>query len=98
MTDKKVKVYLTRDEGSNKIFVWKKPSKGNWSPVKLKECEIVNYQREDIENMDYYLVKEFKKKFGFIISPRIKKCCHLPYDLLHSEDYKLISNDPDRKK
>ncbi len=92
------KVYLTRDEGSDHIFVWKKPSKGNWSPARMKDCDIVCYQREDIDHMDYYHKTDFKKKFGFIIPQKKKQCAHIPKALLNSEDYKLISNDPDRKR
>ena len=92
------KVYLTRDEGDDNIYIWRKPLKGNWSPVKMPDCDIVCYHREDIEHMDYYHKDDFKKKFGIIIPKKTRKCCHLPTSLLNNEDYKLISNDPDRKK
>jgi hypothetical protein len=92
------KVYLSRDEGDNRIYVWRKPSKGNWSPAKQKDCDIILWMREDIEHMDYYFVSDFKKKFGMTIRAKTKKCVHLPYDLLNNEDYKLISNDPNRKQ
>ena len=100
---KKEKVYITRDEVVDKnspdhIWVWLKPKKGNWSPNKMKDCGMVVYQREDIEQADHYLVKDFKKKFDITINAKTKKCVHLPYDLLNSEDYKLISNDPNRKQ
>ena len=94
----KEKTYLTRDEGDNIIWVWFKPSRGNWAPQKLPDCDIVVYQREDIENADHYLVSDFKKKFKTTVKQKTKRCCHLPSILLHNEDYKLISNDPDRKK
>lgn len=94
------KVYISRDECSDIIFVWRKPSKGNWSPAKVPNCEIVNWLREDMSNdhMDIYLITDFKKKFGSIINKKTRKCVRLPSDLLHNEDYKLISNDPKRKK
>jgi len=97
------KVYITRDEVVDKnsldhIWVWLKPKKGNWSPNKMKDCGMVVYQREDIEQANHYLVPDFKKKFGISINTKTKKCVHLPYDLLHNEDYKLISNDPNRKQ
>jgi len=97
------KVYITRDEKLDKdspehIWVWFKPTHGNWSPHKMKDCDMVIYQREDIDHADHYLLSDFKKKFGRIINAKTKKCVHLPYDLLHNEDYKLISNDPDRKQ
>ena len=98
--DKTEKVYITRDEAPDDkhIWVWFKPKKGNWSPHKMKDCPMVVYQREDIERADHYLVSDFKKKFGITIRAKTKKCVHLPYDLLHNEDYKLISNDPNRKQ
>jgi len=96
--DTKEKVYISRDEGDDFIWVWRKPSRGNWSPEKMKDCETVNYQREDIDNADHYLVKDFKKKFGISIPKKTKKCVHIPSKLLNNEDYKLISNDGDRKK
>lgn len=94
------KVYLTRDEDDNHIYVWRKPAHGVWSPKQLKDCETINWQREgrSLENVDIYLAPYFKKKFGFTIRKKTKRCCHLPYDLLHNEDYKLFSDDPDRKK
>ena len=98
MMDQKEKVYLTRDEDSDKIFVWRKPGKGNWSPAKLADCDMVNFQREDINNVDYYLVKDFKKKFGITIREKTKKCVHLDVSLLDNEDYKLISSSKKRKK
>jgi len=98
-TDKE-KTYITRDEGDDFIWVWRKPLKGTWAPAKLKDCEMVVYMREDcsLDNVDFYFVKEFKKKFGIIINKKVKKCCHFSKDLLDSEDYKLISDDGDRKK
>ena len=94
----KEKVYISRDEDDDQIYVWRKPNKGNWSPQQLKGCDMVNWQREDIDNVDVYLASDFKKKFGISIRPKTKKCCHLPSDLLNNEDYKLFSNNPDRKK
>jgi hypothetical protein len=51
-----------------------------------------------MDHEDQYLAKDFKKKFGITIPKKTKKCVHLPCKLLHNEDYKLISNDPKRKK
>lgn len=100
MTDKKLeKVYVSRDEtDSNFIYIWFKPIKGNWSPTKLKDCETVNWQREDMSRVDVYTARQFKLKFGITIRAKTKKCIHLPTKLLNTEDYKLFSNDPDRKK
>ena len=94
----KEKVYITRDDEDDWVYVWRKPSKGNWSPTQLKGCESINWQREDIDEMDIYLISDFKKKFGITIKQKTKKCVHLSSKLLHNEDYKLISNNPDRKK
>ncbi len=98
MSDKKEKVYITRDEDDDLIWVWMKPKKGNWSPHKLKDCGMVVYHREDMDRCDHYLVADFKKKFSMIINKKTKKCVHLDKVALHNEDYKLISNDPDRKQ
>ena len=97
----KEKVYISRDEGEDfdhYIYVWRKPLKGNWSPIKKPNCEIVLWEREDIDNLDIYLISDFKKKFGITIRSKNKKCIHLPIKLLNNEDYKLFSNDPKRKK
>jgi len=94
----KEKVYITRDERDDFIWVWRKPTKGNWNPTQLPDCEIVSWTREDIQNADYYSVKDFKKKFGMTIRHKTRKCVHLLISLLHNEDYKMISGDPNRKK
>lgn len=85
------KVYITRDEDDDWIWVWKKPAKGNWSPKKLQGCDIVNYQREDMDNCDAYIVKEFKLKFGITIRRKTKKCVHLSKKLLDNLKYKLYT-------
>jgi hypothetical protein len=95
------KCYITRDESDDKVWVWRKPSKGKWSPSNIGEKgEFVNWQRIDtsLENTDYYYVSDFKKKFGINIKHKTKKCVHLPIELLNNDDYKLISNNKDRKK
>ncbi len=95
--DKK-KVYITRDEGSDFIFVWRKPTKGSWSPTKKVDCEMIIWLREDIDHMDYYHKSDFKKKFNITIPKKKRQCVHIPYNLLNNEDYKLISDNPDRKR
>ena len=96
----KEKTYITRDEGDSTIWVWRKPTRGIWAPQKVKDCEIVIWQREDrsLENVDQYLAKDFKKKFNIAIRCKTKRCVKLSKVLLNNEDYKLISDDPDRKK
>jgi hypothetical protein len=92
------KVYITRDEGDNFVFVWRKPTKGNWAPEARKKIEVVNYDREDSSNRDCYALIDFEKKFGMKIKEKANKCVHLSVDLLNSQDYRMISNDKDRKK
>ena len=97
---KKEKVYLTRDEGADNIWVWRKCKKGNFVPEKLKDCDIVCWQREeiDIDSCSCYIVKDFKKKFGFIINKKQRKLVQIDKKLLDSQDYQLFSNDTKRKK
>jgi Zn-finger domain-containing protein len=56
------------------------------------------WERDDLDNADCYVVSDFKKKFGMIIRAKVKKCIHLSKKIINNEDYKLFSNDPDRKK
>lgn len=94
------KCYITRDEDDDKIWIWRKPSKGLWSPTNIGGKGYVNFQRSDmsLENAECYLATDFKKKFGTTIRPKTKKCVHLSLKALNSEDYKLFSNDKNRKK
>ena len=94
------KVYISRDESSDFIWVWRKPGKGIWSPSNIGGTEYVNWQRPDrsLEQTSYYLCTDFKKKFGTTIKMKTKKCVHLPVSLLDSEDYKMSSMDPNRKR
>lgn len=96
----KEKVYITRDESDNWVYIWRKVLNKVWEPFKIKDCEIVSYHRENksVENVDCYLAKEFKKKFGISINRKIKKKIKIDRKLLNNEDYKLISDDSKRKK
>ncbi len=96
--DKKEKVYLSRDEDSDMIWVWRKTKQVPWKPVKLKDCDMVSYQRANrsLDNTSHYLVTDFKKKFGTIINKKTRKSIKIDVALLDNEDYKLISDDPDR--
>ena len=38
-----MKVYITRDEDDDFIWVWQKPKKGNWKPKK-----IINYYEKGV--------------------------------------------------
>ena len=102
MKQNKEKVYITRDEGDNHIFIWRKPHKGNFSPEKLKGCEMVNWQRVDsmdeLDSYSVYLVEDFKKKFGFVIREKAKKSMKIEKRLLDNQDYQLFSNNLKRKK
>jgi len=93
-----MKVFITRDELDDWIWLWKKPTKGNWEPSKKKDCNIIVWQREDLNEADAYTVEGFEKKFGFIINKKMKKNIKLNDDLVNSENFKLFSNDPKRKK
>ena len=94
------KVYITRDEGSDFIWVWRKPKKGIWSPQNIGGTEYVNWQRPDrsLEGATYYYYQDFKKKYGKTIRMKTKKCVHLPVALLDCQDYKITSPDPKRKR
>lgn len=94
------KVYITRDEDSNFVFIWRKPKDGVWKPVPLKDCEIVNYQRVDrnIDDLDTYIYDDFKNKFDITIRKKEIKSVRILKSLLDNEDYKLFSNNPRRKK
>ncbi len=98
--DKQEKVYITRDEDDDCIWIWRKPSKGLWAPTNVCGKEFVNYQRENksLDRTSFYLASDFKKKFGITIRQKTKKCVKILKSLLDSEDYKLISNDPERKQ
>ena len=94
------KCYISRDEDDDKVWVWRKPSRGLWSPVDIGGKESVNFQRHDrsLENADCYNAADFKNKFGTNISQKTKKCVYLSVKALNSEDYKLFSNNKNRKK
>lgn len=87
----KEKVYISRDEDDDWVWVWMRPSKGNWSPQKMKDCDIVNYQREDMIHCTAYLAKEFKLKYGITIRRKTKKCVYLSKKLLNNQKYKLFT-------
>lgn len=83
-----MKIYISRDEDSNEIWVWLKPKKGNWKPESITD-DYVNYQRSAMDEVDTYCaydVKDFKKKFGQTIRQKTVKCVHLPDDLVLSND------------
>ena len=85
------KVYITRDERDNTIYVWRKPPSGVWSPQKMPNCDMVNWQRPDrnVEYMDIYEVSNFKKKFGISIPQKVKKCVHLDKKLLEDKSFMI---------
>jgi len=77
-----MKVYISRDEDSDNIWIWLTPKKGNHKPEKLAGCEIVNFQRPDsmheIDTYCCYEKKDFKKKFGITINKKTVRVSHLP--------------------
>jgi len=94
MADKKEKCYISRDEDDDMIWVWRKPSKGIWSPSNVCGKEFVNFQRVDrsLKNTSAYMATDFKKKFGTTIRQKTRKCVHLPADLLDSKKYKIYDS------
>lgn len=94
------KVYVTRDEDSDVVFIWRKPKEGVWKPVPLKDCDIVNYQRIDrsLDNVDIYTYPDFKNKFNLLINKKSIKNVRISKNLLDNDDYKLFSDNPDRKR
>lgn len=82
-----MKLYITRDEDSDEIWLWLKPRKGAFKPVPLKDCDMVNFQRrESMNEIDRYCCynkSDFKKKFGVpLINKKTCKSIHLPDDLV----------------
>ncbi len=94
------KVYATRDEDSDLIFIWRKPEKGIWKPEPLKDCEVVNFQRTDrnLDDVDTYTYEDFKKKFNITIKKKEIKNVKISKKLLDNDDYKLFSNNSKRKR
>lgn len=95
-------VYVTRDENSDWVFVWRKPSKGStWEPQNVnKKDNFVNWQRSDrsLDGVTIYLSHGFRKKFGIAIHEKEKKHIALPVSLLNSDDYQLINSNKERKQ
>jgi len=81
-----MKLYISRDEDSDIIWLWLDPKKGNSKPEQLKGCEMVNFQRRDsmheIDKYCCYDVEDFKKKFGMTIRQKVCKSVHLPDKLV----------------
>jgi len=86
-------VYITRDEDSDIICVWRKPPKGIWAPTQLPNCSEVNWQRSDrnVEYMDLYVADDFKKKFGLTIRQKTKKFVHLDTKLVNDESFLMMT-------
>ena len=80
-----MKLYISRDEDSDDIWLWLKPKKGNWKPENVCGKEFVNYQREAMNEIATYCCydkTDFKKKFGQLINKKTCKCVHLPDKLV----------------
>ncbi len=78
---RRMKVYISRDEDSDDIYIWLKPKKGNWKPENVCGKEFVNFQREAMDEINTYCSyhkTDFKKKFGSLINKKTCKCIHLP--------------------
>jgi hypothetical protein len=82
-----MKVFITRDEDSDEIWLWLKPRKGSFKPVTLEGCDMINFQRRDnmneIDKYCGYTKSDFKKKFGVpLINKKTCKSIDLPDDLV----------------
>ena len=90
---KEEKVYITRDEGSDEIWIWRRPNKGNWSPRKLENSDLLIWVRlesmDELDKYSAYSVKEFKKQFNFIIRQKKKKCVYLNKEKLDNRENSL---------
>jgi len=90
-----MKVYVSRDENDNFVYVWKDPQKGNFKPEQYKESTKVNYQRiesmDELDSYDMYNVDDFEMKFGLKIKEKELSVKHLPDILVNDEKYKLFS-------
>lgn len=98
----KEKVFITRDEDSSVVWLWESCSKGQQKPEKIKNCDMVVFQRPDsmteLDTHSCYTVEDFKKKFGFIIPEKTMISKKIDKKLLKNEDYKIFSSDSNRKK
>ncbi|MFA5758774.1 MAG: hypothetical protein WC942_05365 [Clostridia bacterium] len=90
-----MKVYVSRDEDDDFVYVWKTPQKGNFKPEQYKESTKVNYQRtesmDELDSYDIYNVDDFKIKFGLTIKEKELSVKHLPDLLVDDEKFKLFS-------
>lgn len=98
----KEKVFISRDENSELIWIWEKCEKGSFKPEKIKNCDMVVFQRPDsmaeLNTHSCYTVEDFKQKFGFTIPEKTLISKKIDKKLLNNEDYKMFSFDPKRKK
>ena len=98
--DELEKVYITRDEFSDTVIIWRKPKKGIWKPESPKKSECINYQRSDrnLDNVDFYTENDFINKFGTKIKQKKIININIKKSLLDNDDYKMFSKNPNRKK
>lgn len=95
------KVFLTRDSGQNFVFVWRKPEKGLFEPINIsKNPEKFYWQRADrsLDNIYFYNFIDFQKKYGILVNEGEKISLSILEELLDNQDYKVISDDINRKK
>ena len=86
-----MKLYISRDEDSDVIWLWLKPRRGSWKPEKI-DSDIVNYQRQAMDEINTYCAyhkTDFKKKFGTLINKKTCKCVHLPDALVLDNEMAL---------
>jgi hypothetical protein len=85
-----MKLYISRDEDSDNVFLWLKPRKGNWKP-ETTDKNFINFQRQamdEIDNYGCYDITDFKTKFGMSINQKKIRFVTLPDALVL--DKKLV--------
>jgi len=95
------KVFATRNTREEFVFLWRHPDKGLFEPVNVSTHEkLINWQRSDrnIDNIDFYHFSDFEKKYGTLVEEGQKLILHIKTSLLDNQDYKIISDNPNRKK
>ena len=96
-----MKVYVTRDEKSEWVWLWLKPAKGPVAPTRIPDCDMVFWQRpgtDILKETHSYVTSDFEKKFGIKIEEKTMKLIDLPEKKIISEDYKIFSSKGNRKK
>ena len=91
-----MKVYVSRDQGDNWIWVWLGPEK----PKLMSNVDRMKiFTRSTLdETCHAYTVDDFKTKFNKTVKRSTCVKMDLPDKLVLNEDYKLFSKDIKRKR